>query len=141
MSSASCYSSCGEGAPETLLAMMRTAFTWQTRLAARGTPLDGDVRLAVRRSEPTAGETEWRGATSITAAIGPSASGGIVNVTDPADMVTLRMLRASLGSSSLARVLLREGDTSYAAVVLDVMPHSNADGRLLPPFPIMAHVP
>lgn len=139
---ASCYWYCGEGASASLVAMLRIAFEWQTRLAERAMPVEGPVRLAVYRNSPGPyeGETEWTGATSISAALG-DASYAVVDVVDPADAVALRAQRTSLDGNSLARVQLREGDISYLAVVLDAMPHADAEGRFSPPFPIMSYGP
>jgi len=138
----SCYANC-DSASATLVTMQRIAFDWQTRLSERATPLEGAVQLVVSRESggPYEGETEWAGATNISAALGEAFYGGVIDIADPADVAALRALRASLDSSSLARVQLREGDVSYLAVVLDVMPHANADGRFLPPFPIMSYGP
>ena len=139
---ASCYWSCGAGASRDLRAMLGTAFRWEGQLAERGPPLDGPVQLMVTRGslEPIDATGEWTGATDIAGALGDLYYGTII-VSDPADTAALRALRAALPSNSLSRVQLRERGSYFLAVVVDAIPHSNADGRLLPPFPIMDYPP
>jgi hypothetical protein len=137
---ASCYQSCGEGTSSALRAMLATASRWEELLTARGVPLEGDVRLAVRGgSEPVVGAPTWTGTTSLADAV--SAHDGTVIVSDPADTAGLRALRAGLPPLTMAILQLNEAGFGYSALVLDVMPHADADGRLLPPFPITDYPP
>lgn len=129
---ASCYSGCAPS--EMLSAMFEIAIGWEERLSETGVPLDGDVRLTLSRvSAPIEGAVEWTGTVVLSDAV-PGYYGSVV-VTDPTDVTTLRALRDALTRPE-SGVPLREGDAFFQAIVVDVMPHVNEDGRLLPPFPI-----
>jgi hypothetical protein len=137
---ASCYQSCGAASSSELRAMLATASRWEERLTARGVPLDGDVRLVLRRgSGPVVGAPTWTGATSLADAV-PVYVGSVI-VSDPADIAALRALRAALPPLTMSLIELNEAGVGYSALVLDVMPHASADGRLLPPFPITDYPP
>lgn len=132
---ASCYDSCRAGS-EALRTMLDTAIGWEERLGETSAPLDGDVRLSLQRfSAPIDGAVEWTGATSLAEAMPFSGYGGTLVVSDPSDTAALRALRATLAGWD-SWFVLSEGDAYFRVVVVDVMPHVNEDGRLLPPFPI-----
>lgn len=139
----SCFLSCDGPASAELTAMLATAFRWEAQLRERGTPLDGPVQLVLSGggTTPIDGAVELTGTTEIAVALGDRYYGATIIVSDSLDVAALRALRAALPSPTFSRVQLREGDLYYSALVIDAIPHGNADGRLLPPFPIMDYGP
>jgi hypothetical protein len=124
---ASCYWSCGAGSTE-LQSMVASAWSWADRLAARAEPSSGPVRVFVEESFPATDDVPvWTG---------PPFVERSVLVSDPTYVATLRTLRVDPTASARGGITLRVGDRNVWVTIVDDMPHTNAEHRLLPPFPI-----
>jgi hypothetical protein len=125
---ASCYWSCDGASPE-LQSMLATGWSWAGRLAARVEPSDGPVRVFVEQSLPGTDDVPvWTGT--------PFAPGESTLVSDPAEVAMLRTLRLDRTGSARGGTLLRVGEQNLVVSIVDEMPHTNEQHRLLPPFPI-----
>lgn len=124
---ASCYSGC-PGWDE-LVPLRESAREWERRLAERGEPFDGPVRL-VAQSEPgpLPDARVWTGTTDLAAELAASSE---PVVTDASDAATLRAWRDE--TEPRLALQLRVGDRLYFAYVIDAIPLADERGELRPP--------